>query len=60
MRFLDPEVTAGLTLAELEQIQNDERLTNDEKLQQIREAIDAPETDSGDRLVNFLLNFNVP
>ena len=55
-----PDLVEGLTLSELEAIQNDERLTDDEKREQIREAIDAPDTDAGDRLVEFLLTLTVP
>ena len=55
-----PDLVAGLSLSELEAIQDDERLTDDEKREQIREAVGAPETDSGDRLVEFLLTFTVP
>ncbi len=55
-----PDLVEGLTLAELEDIQNDARLTDDERRQAIRDAIGAPETDAGDRLVEFLLNLNVP
>lgn len=50
----------GITFEELEMIQNDTSLTDDEKRDMIREAIGAPETEEGDRLVNFLLTFNVP
>ncbi len=49
-----------LSLAELESIQNDPRLTDDEKRQAIRDTIGAPADESGDRLVEFLLNFDVP
>ena len=55
-----PDLVEGLTLSELEAIQDDPRLTDDEKRQAIRDAIGAPETDAGDRLVEFLLNLNVP
>ncbi len=55
-----PDLVAGLSLADLKAIQNDERLTDDEKREQIRTAVDAPDTDSGDRLVEFLLTLNVP
>jgi hypothetical protein len=55
-----PDVVAGFSLADLEDIQDDERLTDDEKRDAIREAIDAPDTEEGDRLVEFLLDFNVP
>lgn len=55
-----PNLVEGLTLAQLEDIQDDERLTDDEKRQAIRDAIDAPATDAGDRLVEFLFTLNVP
>ncbi|MFQ5411829.1 MAG: hypothetical protein ACE5EC_06010 [Phycisphaerae bacterium] len=55
-----PDLVAGLTLTRLGEIQNDERLTVDERRALIREAIGAPETASGDRLVDFLLNLTVP
>lgn len=55
-----PDAVAGFTLADLEAIQDDERLTDDEKREQIRQAVGAPDTADGDRLVEFLLNFNVP
>ncbi len=55
-----PDLVAGLTLTQLAEIQNDERLTADEQRARIREAIGAPVTASGDRLVEFLLNLNVP
>lgn len=55
-----PDEVTGLTLDQLEDIQDDERLTDDEKREAIRDAIDAPEDSSGDRLVDFLLNLNVP
>ncbi len=49
-----------LTLARLEEIQDDERLTNAEKRQAIRDEAGIPDTVEGDRLVDFLLAFNVP
>lgn len=49
-----------LTLEELEDIQDDERLTDDQKREAIRDATGAPNDADGDRLVEFLLNFNVP
>jgi hypothetical protein len=55
-----PLAFSGFTLADLEDIQGDERLTNDQRRDQIRAAIGAPLTPEGDRLVEFLLNFNVP
>ena len=60
---IEPEAAnavAGFSLADLEIIQDDERLTNDEKEDLIRDAIDAPDTESGDRIVAFLLGLNVP
>jgi hypothetical protein len=55
-----PDAIAGFTLADLESIQNDERLTDDEKRAQIRAAVNAPDDADGDRLVEFLLDFTVP
>lgn len=55
-----PDQIEGLSLSDLEAIQNDERLTDDEKREQIRTAVDAPATVEGDRLVEFLFTFNVP
>lgn len=55
-----PNLVVGLPLSDLEDIQNDERLTADQQREQIRQAIGAPVTAAGDRLVQFLLNFNVP
>ena len=55
-----PDLVTGLSLTQLEEIQDDERLTDDEKRQAIRDAVGAPETDQGDRLVEFLFTFNVP
>lgn len=55
-----PNLVAGLPLSDLDDIQNDERLTADQQREQIRQAVGAPETAAGDRLVQFLLNFNVP
>ena len=55
-----PDEVTGLTLEQLEDIQDDERLTDDEKREAIRNAIGAPEDSSGDRLVEFLLDLNVP
>ncbi len=50
----------GFSLADLKAIQNDSTLTTDQKRQRIREAVGAPDTPEGDRLVQFLLTFNVP
>ncbi|MBN2561820.1 MAG: hypothetical protein JXQ75_12905 [Phycisphaerae bacterium] len=55
-----PAAVSGLTLEQLEDIQDDERLTDDEKRERIRETVEAPDSESGDRLVEFLLTFNVP
>lgn len=55
-----PDQIAGFSLASLESIQDDERLTDDEKREQIRTAINAPMTVEGDRLVEFLFTLNVP
>ncbi|MFQ5429056.1 MAG: hypothetical protein ACE5E1_01995 [Phycisphaerae bacterium] len=55
-----PALVDGLTLDQLRDIQRDERLTDDEKRDQIRAAIGAPETESGDRLVEFLFSMNLP
>ena len=51
---------SGLTLTSLKAIQQDERLTTDEKREQIRTAIGAPTDANGDRLVDFLLNLTIP
>lgn len=55
-----PDAVAGFSLADLKAIQDDERLTDDEKQEQIREAVGAPDDADGDRLVDFLFNFDVP
>lgn len=55
-----PDLVEGLSLAELERIQDDERLTVAEKREAIRTAGDIPNTVEGDRLVDYLLNFVVP
>lgn len=55
-----PDLVDGLSLEQLEQIQTDERLTDDEKRDAIREAAGIPDTDEGDRLVDYLLTFDVP
>ena len=55
-----PDQIGDFSLADLEAIQDDERLTDDEKRDQIRTAIDAPATVEGDRLVEFLFTLNVP
>ncbi len=59
----DPALTStieGLDLEGLKAIQEDERLTEDEKREEIRTAISAPDTPEGDRLVEFLLDLNIP
>jgi hypothetical protein len=50
----------NFTFEDLKKIQSDTTLTTDEKRAAIRTAIGAPETAEGDRLVDFLLNFQVP
>lgn len=55
-----PDLVEGLSLEELGKIQVDERLTDDEKREAIRTAADIPNTDEGDRLVEFLFTFVVP
>ncbi len=55
-----PAITPGFNLEMLAEIQDDERLTDDERRERIRELVGAPMDDSGDRLVEFLLNFNLP
>lgn len=55
-----PNQITGISLPDLKDIQEDERLTDAEKREAIRTAIGAPMDSSGDRLVDFLLNFNVP
>ncbi|MCB9856733.1 MAG: hypothetical protein H6818_13720 [Phycisphaerales bacterium] len=55
-----PDQIQGFSLAALESIQDDERLTDNEKRDQIRAAVNAPATVEGDRLVEFLFTLNVP
>lgn len=55
-----PAAVPGFTISDLEAIQTDGRLTDEEKRQRIRDAVNADDNDNGDRLVDFLLNFNVP
>lgn len=55
-----PNEVAGFNLHDLEDIQKDERLTDDEKREAIRTAIGAPMDSSGDRLVEFIFNLTVP
>ena len=55
-----PDAIPGFTLDDLKNIQDDERLTTDEKREQIRTAVGAPDDANGDRLVDFLLTFTVP
>jgi len=61
-RFLPvlPDQVEGFSLADLGAIQDDERLTDNEKREQIRAAIGAPMTAEGDRLVEFLFTLTVP
>lgn len=51
---------SALTLARLEEIQDDERLTDAEKREVVRTEAGIPDTVEGDRLIDFLLGFNVP
>ena len=55
-----PAAVEGFTLSDLGDIQNDQRLTDDEKRQRIREAVGATDDEGGDRLVEFLLTLDVP
>ena len=55
-----PAATRNFTLTALAEIQSDERLTDDQRRDRIRELVGAPDSDEGDRLVEFLLTFNVP
>lgn len=55
-----PMITPGFSLEILGEIQDDERLTDDERRERIRELVGAPMDDSGDRLVELLLNLNIP
>ncbi len=55
-----PAAIPGFTFEDLKAIQDDTTLTPDEKRERIRQAVGAPDDDSGDRLVDFLLNFTVP
>lgn len=55
-----PAQVAGFSLADLDAILRNTALTEMEQREAIRAAIGAPDNDSGDRLVNFLFNFNVP
>jgi len=50
-----PNALPNLTLEQLGEIQGDERLTDDEKRQAIRDAALIPNDAAGDRLVEFLL-----
>jgi hypothetical protein len=54
-----PDAVVGFSLADLKAIQDDERLTDDEKKEQIRQAVGAPDDADGDRLVEFLFGFTV-
>lgn len=58
----DPPLSStvgGLTLEQLKLIQDDERLTTDEKRMQIREAVGVADTPEGNRLADFLLNLTI-
>ncbi len=55
-----PNQVTGFSLQDLKDIQDDERLTDDEKREAIRTAVGAPQDSSGDRFVEFLLTMNVP
>lgn len=55
-----PAATQNFNLAALQEIQDDPRLTDDERRQRIRDLVGAPDTDAGNRLVEFLLTFAVP
>lgn len=55
-----PDAPADFTLSDLEAIQDDGSLTDDQRREMIREAVGAPETEAGDRLVEFLLTLNIP
>jgi len=50
-----PDALPNLTLEQLAEIQGDERLTTDEKRDQIRAIAEIPNDAAGDRLVEFLL-----
>ena len=50
----------GITFETLSEIQDDDTLTDDQKRQAIRDAIGAPDTPEGDRLVEFLFDFPTP
>jgi len=59
----DPPLTStvdGFSLSALKEIQDDSRLTQDEKRAQIRTLSGAPDTPEGDLLVDFYLNLNIP
>jgi hypothetical protein len=55
-----PNAVAGFTLRDLRDIQIDETLTPVQARDAVRAAVGAPDTPEGDRLVNFLLNLNIP
>ena len=58
----DPPLSStvgGLTLEQLKLIQEDERLTLEEKRQQVREAAGLPNNDEGNRQADFLLNLAI-
>jgi hypothetical protein len=53
-----PNALPNLTAERLGEIQADERLTDDEKRQLIRDEAQIPNDASGDRLVEFLLTLD--
>lgn len=53
-----PAALPNLTAERLGEIQGDERLTDDEKRQQIRDEAQIPNDAAGDRLVEFLLTLD--
>jgi hypothetical protein len=55
-----PETIDNFNFEDLSAIQDDETLTTVQKQQAIRDAVNAPLTPEGDRLVNFLLTFPTP
>ena len=55
-----PAAIPNFTLTDLKNIQDDPTLTTDQKREEIRTAVGAPNDANGDRLVNFLLTLNIP
>ncbi len=53
-----PNALPNLTAERLGEIQGDERLTDDEKRQLIRDEAQIPNDAAGDRLVEFLLTLD--